>query len=315
MAVANPLIYKERSQFTAKTTCGIGVLAESTKLAFFGSFNRSAGAFIKRYLQQLEAYARGVPVPFGSRDLLMFKPFEELSSFFSDYSFFTICRHPVPRIFSAWVNFAFNEVTADPELYDHYGIRTALTVPAISTCFEHFITDLYNTAGPKLLSSRYWMSQKNKLLVEDIPYNEIVHLEDLPLFLQRLATGINIPNEFFLEEQFPIRKGPIPYHQNYISAYVLEKITEIYAEDFEYFGYDIDIPKVDVYEAPNKAYFEMTLSERTAFIEAQHDLKLQELQTARRLAAEAEQIERDKQRVIEEEQAYIKSILEEAEEV
>jgi len=59
----------------------------------------------------------------------------------------------------------------------------------------------------------------------------------------------------------------------------------------------------------------MTLSERTAFIEAQHDLKLQELQTARRLAAEAEQIERDKQRVIEEEQAYIKSILEEAEEV
>lgn len=303
----------EIAQNIVRDSCS-GILVEPLKTLVIGGYNRSASQFIKRFLQQLEAYISNTE---GSSTLRRIKSYEELKLFFDSYDVYTVCRNPVTRAFSAWVETVFSKVTADPELYNHYSIYLSeLSVTAIKTCFERFIFDICKRTDLSLSlfsSNKHWMLQKDLLLVEDIPYKKIVRFEELDTFLQSLASAAKISNEFFLEEQFPLLKGPIPYHQKYISQEALEQLAVLYAADFEYFNYPIEAPTVETFIAPNIGYLNMSLSERKEYVEAQHIIELQEKHRVRRLQREAERVESDRLKAIEAEQEYIKSIIEEAE--
>jgi len=154
---------------------------------------------------------------------------------------FAVVRNPYTRIFSAWQS---KLLLQEPRDVLSYGAEDFLHIApdetdahAISQAFEHFLSAVRGQEWPDGWLNPHWTPQTRLLYTNLIPYDQIVQVESLTLFMDTLkerihALGGNTP----VLRRF--NENPIPYSAAYLTAASIALIQQLYADDFVALGYD-----------------------------------------------------------------------------
>jgi len=155
---------------------------------------------------------------------------------------FALVRHPVARVFSAWVS---KVVLAEPHQAQRLDARythCALASEAdVITAFERFVTEVVAVeAEHGAWSDPHWAPQTVLLQPGVIRYTGGIHpIEQLPTFAQRLGEWAHqqgLPPLPLTLDRY--NESVLTYRPQWISEVAKARIAQCYAEDFAAFGYD-----------------------------------------------------------------------------
>lgn len=155
---------------------------------------------------------------------------------------FAVVRNPFKRIFSAWQSKLLLREPYQIGPYTkleffHHQIRHGKD---ITTAFEGFLEHLANNEAPTFWD-HHWTPQITLLRPDLIDYTRLTKIEhtgELSSALQEWL-GPYAPDPFSLRR---VNESLIPYIPNFISDRSAELIRILYAEDFDTFGYQRQIP-------------------------------------------------------------------------
>jgi len=170
-----------------------------------------------------------------------------MESVLSDTYFrFAAVRNPYKRIFSAWQS---KILLQDPQQVASYPEFELLQLPVksvadIASAFEAFLEYL---ASNRVSSSdkTYWASQATLLRPDLINYSLLVKIENASGLHKALSEhlGEDTPDPF--AEPSP-SENIIPFLPAFITERSASLIKELYAEDFDVFEYDRQVPEAAV---------------------------------------------------------------------
>ena len=158
------------------------------------------------------------------------------------YFCFSVVRNPYTRLFSAWSdkilkgrNDSTRHALGNSRLY----AEAPLSLREARESLENFLVYLHETPG-MLHANRHWMPQFFLLRPDLLSYNLITRLEapdDLRTALaEKIGRGYIDP---FMRERAK-NSSQISYHPDFLSDTAARLIRELYADDFDWFGYDPD---------------------------------------------------------------------------
>lgn len=159
------------------------------------------------------------------------------------YFRFAVVRNPFKRIFSAWQSKLLLQESLQVGPYResaflHYPIRDERDVAA---AFESFLEHLVCNEAPTFWDV-HWTPQVECLRPELINYSAVIKIEEAAELTKALAawTSNTISNPFAGRRR---NESLIPYLPSFITPRSAEIIANLYAKDFEVFGYDKTPPE------------------------------------------------------------------------
>ncbi len=160
-----------------------------------------------------------------------------------DYFRFAVVRNPYKRIFSAWQS---KLVLREPLQIRPYVncdfLYFAIENKAdIARAFEAFLEHLASRETPNYWDA-HWSPQAMLLRPDLISYSKLVQIEHVQELREALAAhlGPEIPDPFAVRS---MNESLIPYLPEFITEKAAERIRSLYAQDFDLFQYDAQIPE------------------------------------------------------------------------
>ena len=179
------------------------------------------------------------------------------------YIRFAIVRNPFKRIFSAWQS---KILLREPNQINPYINSKHYNIPiensfCIAKSFEAFLEEVLQIKNSRnMFDNVHWAPQVSLLRPDLITYTNISQIEDVKKITNILSErmGTNFINPFDEKRRF-MNESLIPYHPDLITKKSIILIRNLYAEDFDFFGYSNLLPDVknnfsqDHYEVALKA--------------------------------------------------------------
>lgn len=197
-----------------------------------------------------------------------------------DCFLFAVVRNPYSRLFSAW---ASKIAEREPNIFDRYqgkaGFPTLMprSERDIPVYFEAFLTYLYEHEYPNF-GDDHWNIQARLLRPDQLRYSFIGKMEEMSEAVRRFQHHL-LQFNILAPIIPPINDSLIKYNQDYITDRSRDLIKLMYQEDFETFGYSMEMPKVNEKSYINFDYLS-GICDRNARIGYLHDVankKQQEL--------------------------------------
>jgi hypothetical protein len=152
---------------------------------------------------------------------------------------FAIVRNPYVRIFSSWLSkLAVQEANQIAPYREAKFMQIEIVDrESISMAFESFIRYLADREAPNNWQNVHWTPQIELLVPDKIAYSQIFKVESMPELVHALGKhladlGHNMPPFGRYNE------GLLRYADNYLTPTSIALIAELYAADFEAYGYD-----------------------------------------------------------------------------
>ncbi|KWF79457.1 hypothetical protein WL93_24785 [Burkholderia diffusa] len=171
-----------------------------------------------------------------------------LSSCFKDETVFRFClvRNPYQRIFSAWQS---KLLIREPQQSKPYRECAFFNMPMetpgdITLGFEAFLQHLAD-GNPREFHDPHWMPQVDLLQPDTVKYSCIARVERKDELISALNEhlGPNFLNPF---DAVTANESLLYYSPQFFTKRAIELIKELYAADFEYFGYSDVLPDTGV---------------------------------------------------------------------
>lgn len=157
------------------------------------------------------------------------------------YFRFAVVRNPYERIFSAWQSkLLLREPLQDTSYvqseFFHHPIERESDILA---AFEGFLEHLASNEAPSFWDP-HWTPQASLLRPELISYSKLTQIENAGELREALGEWLEgwVPNPFAMRTN----ESLIPYLPDFISKRSAELIRTLYANDFDVFGYSMQIP-------------------------------------------------------------------------
>lgn len=156
----------------------------------------------------------------------------------NSYFRFAVVRNPYTRIFSAWQSKLLLREPLQSHSFvdcDFYN-RPIKTEEDIALAYEGFLEHILSLDEAHL--DAHWKPQFNLLRPDLISYSKVAkleHVNDLTAEFTRHVDA-SIPKPF---RDRPRNESLIPYSRKFVTDRSVEIIQELYAKDFEAFGYDV----------------------------------------------------------------------------
>ncbi|WP_082641054.1 glycosyltransferase [Sinorhizobium sp. GL28] len=155
---------------------------------------------------------------------------------------FAVVRNPYKRVFSAWQS---KLVLREPLQIGPYRDlpfynRSLDSWEDITEAFEGFVQHLATNEAPGYWD-HHWRPQYDILRPDVFPYTKISQIENVEDLTSAISSwaGKGIPSPF---EARRANESLIPYQAEFLSAESIRLIQELYAKDFDTFGYPYDAP-------------------------------------------------------------------------
>jgi hypothetical protein len=166
---------------------------------------------------------------------------EPLSS--EAYFRFAVVRNPYKRIFSAWQSKLLlrEPLQSGPYLRCGFFNRPVDSAADVAAAFEGFLEHLAANEAPDSRDA-HWTPQAALLRPDLVRYSMLAKMEDARALCAALSARLG-PR---FSEPFAIRRANeslIPYLPGFLTKRGAELIRELYAADFEEFGYDLQPPE------------------------------------------------------------------------
>lgn len=171
-------------------------------------------------------------------------PLEELSQALTSPSYlrFAVVRNPYKRVFSAWQS---KLLLREPLQVGHCGDQDLLDLPIdtaadIAAAFERFMEYLATQEAPHY-KDYHWTPQANILRPDLINYTRIAKIEEPHDLIGELNRWLGSS----AVDPFSVRRANesiIPFLPELLTPRSVELIRELYARDFELFGYGSRVP-------------------------------------------------------------------------
>ena len=159
-----------------------------------------------------------------------------------DYFRFGLVRNPYKRIFSAWQSkMLLQEPLQITPYLDMEFLRHPIETRAqVAAAFEAFLEHLASAEAPNFWDL-HWTPQADLLRPDLIDYSKIIQLENPDEIEAQLNawTGEHLVSPFIGKRR---NESLIPYATEFITDRSAALIAQIYARDFELFGYDLKLP-------------------------------------------------------------------------
>ncbi|HEY3475119.1 MAG TPA: sulfotransferase family 2 domain-containing protein, partial [Anaerolineales bacterium] len=159
------------------------------------------------------------------------------------YFRFAVVRNPYERIFSAWQSKILLREALQVEPYLKFDFfQMAIQNQAdLARAFEGFLEHLAANEAPNF-RDLHWTPQADLLQPDLISYTSLSRIEDTNALKLELARhlGPDAPDPFAGERK---NRSLIPYAPEFITARAAELLKELYARDFQTFGYDLRPPE------------------------------------------------------------------------
>jgi len=159
-----------------------------------------------------------------------------------EYFRFAVVRNPYKRIFSAWQS---KLVLQEPLQVGRYTKFDFFNLPIssrqdIAPAFESFLEHLAANESPSFWD-HHWTPQASLLKPEIIQYSQIARIEDTAALSNALKAWLGgyLPNPF---DSHRANESLIPFQPDFITPRSAELLRAMYAEDFDVFGYDRELP-------------------------------------------------------------------------
>ncbi|KAF2391005.1 MULTISPECIES: sulfotransferase family protein [Pseudomonas] len=168
---------------------------------------------------------------------------ERLDQIKSDgYFSFAVVRNPYKRIFSAWQS---KVLLCEPLQMERYKGQAFVdcdisSLSDVAASFEQFVEYLYAHEAPQYQDS-HWTPQHELLRPDLFPYTVVSKIEDTKALNAALSEhlGDAYINPFTAARA---NESLIPYLPEFISPRSKDIIDQLYARDFELFGYSTELP-------------------------------------------------------------------------
>ncbi len=160
----------------------------------------------------------------------------------------TCVRNPFTRILSAYLNkvkpFAIDNAAIEWDPYFHMVFQEIDAFrkqhhPALPAVSFYCFLDWLKTSGAPLTKNEHWIPQTEILGKGEVAFDYIGHFENLatdaPILLERMGCDIPFPSQKAVN--FPSTRAT-ELTGNYYSSIEVEQVSQIYASDFSYLGYD-----------------------------------------------------------------------------
>ncbi|MEB0224704.1 sulfotransferase family 2 domain-containing protein [Pseudomonas sp. 10S4] len=158
------------------------------------------------------------------------------------YLTFAVVRNPYKRIFSAWQS---KVLLCEPLQMERYKGQEFVScdissISDVATSFEQFVEFLYAHEAPQYQDS-HWTPQYDLLRPDLFSYTIVSKIEDTKKLNAALSAhlGDAYINPFTTTRA---NESLIPYLPEFINARSKEIIDQLYARDFELFGYSTELP-------------------------------------------------------------------------
>lgn len=161
----------------------------------------------------------------------------------NEYFRFAVVRNPYKRVFSAWQSkLVLREpLQIGPYLDEPFFQHPIESAEDVAVAFQGFLEHLSANEAPSYWDN-HWTPQAALLRPELISYTNVSQIEDTKYLSSAIASwlGKGVPDPFLSRRT---NESLIPYHPDFLTAESLRLIRELYAEDFETFGYTRDLPQ------------------------------------------------------------------------
>jgi hypothetical protein len=165
---------------------------------------------------------------------------EALSS--DAYFRFAVVRNPYKRIFSAWQSKLLlrEPIQIGPYIKSEFFHHRIQQGRDLVEAFEGFLEHLASNEAPSF-RDHHWKPQAAILRPDLIRYTELAKIEHTDGLSKALEEwlGPHVPGPFAMRRA---NESLIPYLPEFISERSAELIRVLYAEDFEVFGYERQLP-------------------------------------------------------------------------
>ena len=152
-----------------------------------------------------------------------------------DYRRFTVVREPAARLLSGFIEKIGQGLKQSGPIVDALREHTGRTIAAADVTLAQFLDVVAGQASRD--QDPHWRRQADHLGLGIIPYDEVIHLEDLDASWSRIADLTGVAG---LQEQFFCRNstGARARMAEYYSPDLLARVAETYARDYTDLRYD-----------------------------------------------------------------------------
>lgn len=160
----------------------------------------------------------------------------------SEYFKFCVVRNPFKRVFSAWQSkwLLHEPLQKSASHGTAFSDRSIETADDLRENFEDFIENLMRCKDVGI-DDVHLMPQSELLRPDLINYNCIAKIEDLGVLKNSLSTHLGIDySDPFAKVHWNV--SFLPYLTFFFSENAVKSILDIYAADFELFGYEKTLP-------------------------------------------------------------------------
>ncbi|MFL5817586.1 MAG: sulfotransferase family 2 domain-containing protein [Conexibacter sp.] len=157
---------------------------------------------------------------------------------------FCVVRNPYARLYSAWED---KLLLGDPARPGRFGAPGAYDVVDeaggldVRRSFAAFVSDLARRPS-YLLSDAHFRPQHAVVWAADLPYDEVVRLEQLPAFVSRLRAHVVAQGGCDPGDPPQRNSGLGVDWRRVYDETTAARARELYADDFERWGYDTWLP-------------------------------------------------------------------------
>ena len=157
---------------------------------------------------------------------------------------FTVVRHPMARVFSAWQS---KLLLREPLYVHNYGgepwfpalPESTADVVESSRAFEHAIAA---RPEPRVLEDRHFQAQTRAVALDRMPYTRVYRTSELPLLLEELGRHLGAQGYGRPLALAAANETPLPPISPLFSPDVVSALTSVYAADFQALGYPEVLP-------------------------------------------------------------------------
>jgi Sulfotransferase family len=152
-----------------------------------------------------------------------------------DFRRFTVVRDPASRLLSGYIEKIGQGLKQSQPIVDELRATTGRDIAPADITLDQFLDVI--GAQESRDQDPHWRRQADHLGLGIVPYDAVVHLEELDASWDRIGELTSTPD---LQEQFFCRNstGARNLMQDYYTPDLLARVIEIYARDYDELGYD-----------------------------------------------------------------------------
>ncbi|MBN6740055.1 sulfotransferase family 2 domain-containing protein [Acidithiobacillus sp. MC6.1] len=156
---------------------------------------------------------------------------------------FAFVRNPYTRAFSGWLS---KLAVQEAEQIGNYREAAFARMPLrnreeVRQAFEAFLQYLLESEAPDRWKDPHWIPQTLLLRSDRIHYSQIFPVEEMAAAMQTLTNKLNSQGLTAVPTLGRYNESLFPYARSYLTEQSIALIRQLYASDFQAFGYDPEI--------------------------------------------------------------------------